>query len=542
MHRCDLSNRACIPLAAFLTTLWVIAGAGCGSGGSSGSDGDSRAPVAGSGIKGPLTGAIAELYAVDPMAPDLKGAQLDAGETDASARLTGLSLAKRRTGLVLLEIRADADTVDITTGAPPVLTRLVTIVDASRARNGAPVHATPLTTLAVELAAQRAGTPGLFGGDGDAVVTLSELESALDTAARQVATTFGFGLMDALYVFETAPLLTADDDLPAEQEAVTAYRTAIEAFAAVSQSITDDANAAGGAGTLDNDRVLAALGADLSDGVVDGMDGETPIADLAAAPNFSTLVDQDPSGLPIPGTMTPVSETSPLVAAETNVTGVSVDTTLIQDGTIDATPAPAETVPDTDGDDVRDDVDNCVALENADQLDTDLDMLGNACDADDDGDGVDDGEDAFPLDSSETTDTDGDGTGDNADLDDDGDGTPDVDDAFPLDPTETTDTDGDGTGDNADTDDDGDGTPDVDDAFPLDPTETTDTDQDGTGDNADLDDDGDGVADVDDNCPSTPNASQADTDGDGAGDACDTDPTGPASNWNEFDWNEANWQ
>jgi LPXTG-motif cell wall-anchored protein len=57
-----------------------------------------------------------------------------------------------------------------------------------------------------------------------------------------------------------------------------------------------------------------------------------------------------------------------------------------------------------------------------DQTDLDTDANGDACDADDDGDGAIDMNDAFPLDRTETVDTDGDGTGDNADLDDDGDG------------------------------------------------------------------------------------------------------------------------
>lgn len=45
---------------------------------------------------------------------------------------------------------------------------------------------------------------------------------------------------------------------------------------------------------------------------------------------------------------------------------------------------------DGDGDGVPDIFDNCPALANADQLDTDLDRSGNACDADDDNDGLSD--------------------------------------------------------------------------------------------------------------------------------------------------------
>jgi len=143
----------------------------------------------------------------------------------------------------------------------------------------------------------------------------------------------------------------------------------------------------------------------------------------------------------------------------------------------------------TDGDGVPDGTDNCPNVANADQLDTDSDGLGNACDDDDDGDGVIDEEDALPID-----------------------------------PFETIDSDGDGVGDNADQDDDNDGVEDEDDAFPLDFTEYLDTDADGTGDSLDTDDDGDARLDDEDNCPLIANAGQQDRDQDGVGDLCDSWP------------------
>jgi hypothetical protein len=178
---------------------------------------------------------------------------------------------------------------------------------------------------------------------------------------------------------------------------------------------------------------------------------------------------------------------------------------------------------DSDNDGVPDNSDNCPNIPNANQLNTDGDGLGNACDSDDDNDGVPDGSDAFPLDSSESADTDGDNIGNNADSDDDNDGVPDSSDAFPLDATESVDSDNDGTGNNADPDDDNDGVPDGSDAFPLDPSETLDTDNDGVGDNADTDDDNDGVPDSSDNCPLYANLDQLDIENDGIGDICDSD-------------------
>jgi hypothetical protein len=121
--------------------------------------------------------------------------------------------------------------------------------------------------------------------------------------------------------------------------------------------------------------------------------------------------------------------------------------------------------PDTDGDGVRDDIDE-FPTDPAETTDTD-------------GDGVGDHSDAFPTDSSETIDTDGDGVGDNSDV-------------FPTDPTESVDTDGDGVGDNEDD-------------LPYNPSETVDTDGDGYGNNYDTDDDGDCLSDSIDPNPSASN-------------------------------------
>ena len=77
---------------------------------------------------------------------------------------------------------------------------------------------------------------------------------------------------------------------------------------------------------------------------------------------------------------------------------------------------------DPDGDGILVPLDNCPELANPDQLDFDADSQGDACDIDDDNDGVLDAADAFPLDETESVDTDGDGIGNNADPDDDNDG------------------------------------------------------------------------------------------------------------------------
>ncbi len=80
---------------------------------------------------------------------------------------------------------------------------------------------------------------------------------------------------------------------------------------------------------------------------------------------------------------------------------------------------------DSDGDGVQDGADNCPVNANADQINTDADDLGDACDADDDNDGVADDSDNCPLTANtdqENTDAPDDEDGDACDDDLDGDG------------------------------------------------------------------------------------------------------------------------
>ncbi len=87
-------------------------------------------------------------------------------------------------------------------------------------------------------------------------------------------------------------------------------------------------------------------------------------------------------------------------------------------------------IADADEDGVADEDDNCPIDPNPNQIDTDQDGAGDACDADDDNDTVLDGNDNCPLDvNPDQVDTDGDGAGDACDEDLDGDGVLDADDA-----------------------------------------------------------------------------------------------------------------
>lgn len=109
---------------------------------------------------------------------------------------------------------------------------------------------------------------------------------------------------------------------------------------------------------------------------------------------------------------------------------------------------------DDDGDGIDNDVDNCPADANPDQLDADSDNVGDVCDSDDDNDGVDDSADNCPADANpDQADEDADNIGDVCDVDDDNDGVVDGADNCPVNANpDQADTDNDGIGDACDAD------------------------------------------------------------------------------------------
>lgn len=142
---------------------------------------------------------------------------------------------------------------------------------------------------------------------------------------------------------------------------------------------------------------------------------------------------------------------------------------------------------DTDGDGISDGIDNCAFVSNADQADSDANDLGDACDDDNDGDGLTDEEEAIWGTDPNLSDTDNDGLSDSMEV------------AYGSNPSLR--------------DSDSDGFVDGDDSFPTDPNEWNDADNDGTG-------------DFSDNCPDISNEDQLNFDNDQYGDVCDDDIDG----------------
>jgi len=184
---------------------------------------------------------------------------------------------------------------------------------------------------------------------------------------------------------------------------------------------------------------------------------------------------------------------------------------------------------DLDDDGIADSEDNCPTVSNPDQVDTDSDGMGDACDDEADGDGLLNSADNCPyVFNPGQEDLDDDGIGDVCDNDADGDLVDNSADNCPAIPNpDQLDTDSDNLGDACDPDIDGDGIANDSDNCPtVSNPDQADNDSDGRGNVCDLDVDGDGLDDADDNCPLIPNADQADLDSDGIGDVCDPDVDG----------------
>ena len=568
------SRSGCAAYKAACTVLLSAALTACGNGGGGGGGGSNQSDdISGSAVKGPMANAIVNIYQFSGTATKLQGSLLDTGSTTPQAEIQGLQIPGDHSGVIILEVTADDDTVDLVSGTTPAVTVFRTVLADTAAATTNPIYPSPLTTLAYDLAVLKAdsNTSG-FTGNNDGTTTEAEFLQGFAVAAAKVASSLGFGIPSNLDLNSTPPMVTAATTSTESLSQAAAYRTAIEAVSAILVNIQAAAKASNADTPETTDSLLSALAADLGDGEIDGQADGQVIAAFTDVGDVASQINVDPATLTIPGTDILVTDVESVLVSEKQATGVSTDSGDLEDGTASATPAPAKTSSDIDDDGVADGVDNCPSNANPDQVDFDEDSLGNVCDSDDDNDGVDDNQDAFPRDPSEDTDGDQDGVGDNGDncpavananqtdqdqdgqgnacdSDDDNDGVDDELDAFPLDSTETVDTDSDGIGNNADTDDDGDNVSDDADAFPLDSTESADSDSDGVGDNSDAfpqdgeetdDTDADGVGDNSDNCPGTANAAQTDTDGDGTGDACDGDS--PDAVWDNFNWNGANWQ
>jgi len=551
-------------------------------GGCSGGGGGSAPPPAevvlstlvGGGVKGPLANAAYSFYKFDPVFVNFQSATAQfSGVTDAQAQFSTDVLIAEIDPPYIVVFKADDTTIDLMTGVKPIITTMKTVVTQDMLDSGSGLYATPLTSMAVDIAIKNtlSNREPYISSDAyrNALTVEDKFLASLPIAAEQVKSTLGFGLSADIDIYATSPIVNKDTDTTKKLAETAQYRGAVEALGAVLEELKKDVN--GSVAAVDTDALVSALVEDLADGKIDGTDSDGNTINILPVEIRTTMESIDPEQLIIPGTTLTVSQIEVQLAMETADTGNgTVDTTALTDSNsadfIVVVTAPAVADPDRDGDGQLNSED-AFPDDPAEQLDTDKDGIGNNADTDDDGDGTADSADAFGLNVAEWADTDGNcgtiatqtttsgnGCGDNSDADIDGDGVVNASDDFPFDDTKSNiadvdgdgwqtvddpddndntvpsiaflDTDGDGLADsgglNPDADDDNDGVLDVDDAFITDPTEHSDLDNDGTGDNSDTDIDGDTVLNTADAFPFLAGES-VDTDKDGVGNNADTD-------------------
>ena len=360
------------------------------------------------GIKGPLQFAEVNLYRYSSANTYGLGERLAGGQTDAQARLEGLELSDPLSGFYVLEFSVGANTTDLTTGRPPVLSKLRTLVSTDQLTNGDTLYATPLSTMVLSLAHDR-------WQSGD------DIGELVATAQQQVKSIFAPGADSEIDLLTTPPLLTASRDSKDRQVQSWQLRVANEAAAALAEKLSDGATK-----SVTPDEVIELMALDISDGTLNAntFDQTLPYRDALLAWQAKPLLS-----LPLPDsdgkTLADIGE---ILRQETASTGYdSVDTTAFAVAEADLPRPYIATV-----------------------LDVDYDGILNSEDEDDDADGIVDHSDPFPLDGSKSIDSDGDGVADD-------------DDAFPFDANETRDFDKDGIGDNSDEDDDNDGIADTED-------------------------------------------------------------------------------
>lgn len=320
----------------FILAIAFLCLQGCGGGGG----GDSTStpatkvpattiPLQGRAVKGPLEFANISVYSLDLSKADLRGTLLAQGTTNAEAQFTDLQIPATYNGYLLIVATANSKTLDMSTGKPPVLTKLQTIVPSAQIQNDQPVYATPLTTVASELAIAQAESS--IVSTQDLQQSQTKFQAILKNAASTVETAVGFG-MTANDLFQAAPILTSSATSSSAQQAVLDYRAANEALTALVVDLAPSGN---------KDDMLNALATDLSDGVIDGKNGTASIPLLASQSDLHSLVTADPKSELIPGTQTPISDLNQMLSQEAKTTAPSLDISKLERGAIPSHLQPA---------------------------------------------------------------------------------------------------------------------------------------------------------------------------------------------------------
>lgn len=316
------------------------------------------ASLSGGAVDGPLAGADVSIYKVDitsaGLANSFKGSLIGSGTTGDDAQISGLELNPEDIDVLYYVVEFSNGT-DISTNTTPIIPTLRTIVTGNQLTiNKTPIFATPLSTLAIDLAA-------VYMSADDSL----SFQAALNQASFLVRNMYGLGYLgstdidstDAVDLFTTPALLIGGLTDANDQEDMIKMRQAVETFTAIVNEIFQD-TAVQSSGISTNE-LLIQLANDLADEVVDGTNGAdaSKTAELAAVTGLETLATTIPSEVAgRPGVPLTTSGIMMLLDEEESVT--ATDGTTVGSVTIPA-PTPVLAGQDADGDGVIDRDDFC---------------------------------------------------------------------------------------------------------------------------------------------------------------------------------------
>ena len=175
------------------------------------------------GMKGPLAHADMKIYAFDPAFPDMydRHSPIAVAITDQFAQVSGLSVPGDTRPPYIMTI-GGRQAIDLNTGTHPVIETLTTVITSEMLASNHTIYATPLTTLAYQMARSEAVS----------TTDATAFEHSVERAGDVVSEKFALDQSHSINIFSSPVVINERTDTLAAQEEAVYHRAALEAFAA----------------------------------------------------------------------------------------------------------------------------------------------------------------------------------------------------------------------------------------------------------------------------------------------------------------------